>query len=155
MQLPLKTQSKHSAKFSFLFPVAHCVFTFSFLTCGTCLCNYDAQEHTPKLLPCSHTVCRNCLERIVDASRDRTHIRCPICRGSIPLPAGGVGSFPPSFLVNQLLDLMARQRRDVIPKCSLHPQQELMFCETCDQVFCIDCTGESFLAPTTPTPPTE
>ena len=110
------------------------------------MCSYDAQEHSPKLLPCSHTVCRSCLERIVDASRDRSQIRCPICRGSIPLPAGGVGSFPPSFLVNQLLDLMARQRRDVIPKCTLHAQQELMFCETCDEVFCIDCTGKSRLS---------
>ena len=123
-----------------------CLFYFSFLTCGTCLCSYDAQEHSPKLLPCSHTVCRSCLERIVEASRDRSQIRCPICRGSIPLPAGGVGSFPPSFLVNQLLDLMARQRRDVIPKCTLHAQQELMFCETCDEVFCIDCTGKSRLS---------
>ena len=49
--------------------------------------------------------------------------------------------FPPSFIVNQLLDLMQRQRRDIIPKCSNHPSQELMFCETCDTVFCTDCTG--------------
>ena len=88
-----------------------------------------------------------CLWRCVsvDASRDRSQIRCPICRGSVALPAGGVGSFPPSFLVNQLLDLMARQRRDVIPKCTRHPAQELMFCESCDQVFCMDCEGESML----------
>lgn len=50
---------------------------------------------------------------------------------------------PPSFLVNQLLDLMARQRREVVPKCSTHPNQELMFCETCDSVFCSTCTGGS------------
>ena len=48
---------------------------------------------------------------------------------------------PPSFLVNQLLDLMARQRREVIPKCSSHHNQELLFCETCDAVFCTLCTG--------------
>ena len=30
---------------------------------------------------------------------------------------------PPSFLVNQLLDLMARQRREVIPTCSTHQTQ--------------------------------
>nr|KAG5704721.1 hypothetical protein BaRGS_005177 [Batillaria attramentaria] len=42
-------------------------FNDSFLTCGTCLCTYDGTERTPKLLPCSHTVCRSCLERIVAA----------------------------------------------------------------------------------------
>lgn len=34
-------------------------FNESFLTCGTCLCVYDGSEHTPKLLPCSHTVSLN------------------------------------------------------------------------------------------------
>ena len=59
-------------------------FNESFLTCSTCLCkfidifdlslinnslitlgNYDAAEHNPKLLPCSHTICIECLTRIV------------------------------------------------------------------------------------------
>ncbi|GBM76538.1 Tripartite motif-containing protein 2 [Araneus ventricosus] len=117
-------------------------FSESFLTCGTCLCTYDGQEHTPKLLPCSHTVCRSCLERIAAGNgvRDAGSFRCPICRETIPLPRGGVNALPPSFLVNQLLDLMSRQRREVIPKCSLHSTQELLFCETCDCVFCRVCT---------------
>jgi len=43
----------------------------------------------------------------------------------------------------QLLDLMGRQRRDIVPKCARHSQSELMFCETCDVVFCVDCAGAS------------
>ena len=103
---------------------------------------YDGGEHTPKLMPCSHTVCLHCLERIVATfARDTGQFRCPICRELITIPRGGVSALPPSFLVNQLLDLMARQRRDVIPKCSTHHNQELLFCETCDSVFCSICTG--------------
>ncbi|XP_052234841.1 tripartite motif-containing protein 2-like isoform X2 [Dreissena polymorpha] len=118
-------------------------FNDSFLTCGTCLCVYDSGEHHPKLLPCSHTVCKNCLERIVDTQiHDTGTFRCPICRETIGIPRGGVISFPPSFIVNQLLDLMSRQRRDVIPKCSTHASEELLFCESCDSVFCIQCSGE-------------
>ncbi|CAM1311867.1 Uncharacterised protein g5823 [Pycnogonum litorale] len=118
-------------------------FTESFLTCSTCLCSYDGHEHSPKLLHCSHTICKNCLERIVASVgiRDTGSFRCPICRETITLPRGGVGGLPPSFLVNQLLDLMSRQRREVVPKCSLHSNQELLFCETCDCVFCKQCTG--------------
>jgi tripartite motif-containing protein 2/3 len=67
--------------------------------------------------------------------------RCPICRELITLPRGGVSALPPSFLVNQLLDLMARQRRELVPKCASHVAQELLFCETCDCVFCSLCTG--------------
>ena len=85
---------------------------------------YDAVEHIPKLLPCSHTVCLHCLDRIVATfARDTGQFRCPICRALITIPMGGVVCLPPSFLVNQLLDLMARQRREVIPKCSTHQTQ--------------------------------
>ncbi|XP_028042999.1 tripartite motif-containing protein 2-like isoform X2 [Bombyx mandarina] len=115
-------------------------FNESFLTCGTCLCTYDGGEHTPKLLPCSHTVCLHCLTRIAASqTRDAGSFRCPICRELITIPRGGVPALPPSFLVNQLLDLMARQRREVIPQCSSHPGRELLFCETCDCVFCRYC----------------
>ncbi|XP_046678995.1 tripartite motif-containing protein 3-like isoform X2 [Homalodisca vitripennis] len=120
-------------------------FNESFLTCGTCLCMYDGGEHTPKLLPCSHTVCLHCLSRIAASqTRDTGTFRCPICRECINIPrGGGVPALPPSFLVNQLLDLMARQRREVVPKCSVHLNQELLFCETCDTVFCSLCTDGS------------
>ncbi|KAJ6221256.1 hypothetical protein RDWZM_007068 [Blomia tropicalis] len=119
-------------------------FTEGFLTCGTCLYTYDGDEHTPKLLPCSHTICRICLERISAAAATRDpsgNFRCPICRESIQLPRGGVMGLPPSFLVNQLLDLMTSQRREVVPKCSSHVSQELLYCESCDLVFCSQCTS--------------
>ena len=32
-------------------------------------------------------------------------------------------AFPPSFLVNQLIDLMAKQKREAIPNCSVHNNQ--------------------------------
>lgn len=105
---------------------------------------YDGNEHTPKLLQCSHTVCLHCLTKIAASqTRDTGSFRCPICRELITIPRGGVSALPPSFLVNQLLDLMSRQRREVIPKCSVHINQELLFCETCDTVFCTLCTEGS------------
>ncbi|CAF1926760.1 unnamed protein product [Rotaria magnacalcarata] len=116
-------------------------FTEHFLTCSTCVNQFssDSRDHQPKLLPCSHTVCRQCLERIVNSQPRSDAIKCPICREHILLPRGGVTSFPPSFIVNQLLDLMLRLRRDVIPKCNLHSNEELLFCETCDKIFCQLC----------------
>ncbi|XP_024082916.1 tripartite motif-containing protein 3-like isoform X2 [Cimex lectularius] len=104
---------------------------------------YDGGEHTPKLLPCSHTVCLHCLSRIAAQVATSPTFRCPICRESITVPRGGVAALPPSFLVNQLLDLMASQRREIVPKCSVHFNQELLFCETCDTVFCAQCTSGS------------
>ncbi|TGZ61877.1 hypothetical protein CRM22_007726 [Opisthorchis felineus] len=121
-------------------------FADSFLTCGTCFTGYDTCERAAKLLPCSHTVCRSCLDRILETQSQATSLRCPICREDIPVPAGGASSFPPAFIVNQLLDLLATQRRDVVPKCRIHSNQELLFCETCDVVFCTECRGRSHAA---------
>ena len=42
-------------------------FNESFLTCGTCLCTFDGAKQTPKLLPCSHTICLECLTRYCTA----------------------------------------------------------------------------------------
>ncbi|CAF1235768.1 unnamed protein product [Adineta steineri] len=129
-------------------------FTEHFLTCSTCINQYssDSHEHQPKLLPCSHTVCRQCLERIVSSQPRSDAIKCPICREHILLPRGGVTSFPPSFLVNQLLDLMVSQRRDVIPKCDSHTNEELLFCETCDKIFCQLCDQHQISAEHTVVP---
>ena len=66
--------------------------------------------------------------------------------------AGGVTSFPPSFIVNQLLDLMVRLRRDVIPKCNSHTNEELLFCETCDKIFCQLCDQHQISAEHTVVP---
>ena len=63
---------------------------------------------------------------------DTGSFRCPICRETIHMPQGGVSAFPPSFIVNQLLDLMQQQRRDVIPKCSVHSNQVQTFIMICD-----------------------
>ncbi|KAL1478245.1 hypothetical protein MTO96_016429 [Rhipicephalus appendiculatus] len=72
-------------------------FSENFLTCSTCLCTYDGQERSPKLLSCSHTVCRSCLERLAAAARSQHEgtLRCPICREAVPLPEPGVGALPP------------------------------------------------------------
>jgi len=45
--------------------------------------------------------------------------RCPICRELIVVPQnGGILALPPSFLVNQLLDLISTHRqRTLIPSC--------------------------------------
>ncbi|VDO03127.1 unnamed protein product [Rodentolepis nana] len=71
-----------------------------------------------------------------DGQAEENTMRCPICRETIIVPRGGGGAatFPPAFIVNQLLDLMASQR---------HPGQELLFCEICDVIFSPDCRGDN------------
>ncbi len=48
------------------------------LHCGVCT---DVFED-PKLLPCSHTYCLKCLEKIVGQIASN-HVKCPECRETI------------------------------------------------------------------------
>uniref|UniRef100_A0A158R548 RING-type domain-containing protein n=1 Tax=Syphacia muris TaxID=451379 RepID=A0A158R548_9BILA len=116
-------------------------FSESFLTCATCLSTYDQFKRKAKLLPCSHTICLQCLLHMEElAQKTETNVlRCPMCRELAILPPGGVTALPSSFLINQLYDLMQKQRKEAIANCSLHSDQQLMYCETCDRVYCISC----------------
>ncbi|KJH43518.1 hypothetical protein DICVIV_10455 [Dictyocaulus viviparus] len=62
-----------------------------------------------------------------------------MCREVCILPSGGVSSLPAAFLINQLLDVMQKQRKDVVPSCTVHPSEQLLYCESCDLVFCQQC----------------
>ena len=69
------------------------------LTCPICI----HRLKDPKVLPCLHTFCKECL---VDATRGKTDATCPKCRESHPLPEGGVDKLLTNFPANSLLELL-------------------------------------------------
>ena len=73
-------------------------FNESFLTCSTCLCNYDGAEHNPKLLPCSHTICIECLTRIVATFARDSQFRWETARSAdCKMMDGGIHTFKEFF----------------------------------------------------------
>ncbi|KAM5227832.1 E3 ubiquitin-protein ligase SH3RF3 [Ctenodactylus gundi] len=72
------------------------------LECAVCLERLDASA---RVLPCQHTFCRRCLERIVCARRE---LRCPECR---VLVGCGVDELPANILLVRLLDGLRRGPR--------------------------------------------
>ncbi|CAJ0560718.1 unnamed protein product, partial [Mesorhabditis spiculigera] len=118
-------------------------FSEAFLTCSTCLYQYDQDERKAKLLPCSHSVCLVCLQQLLqvqqNANAPSSCLRCPMCREVFALPQGGIHLLPAAFMINQLLDVMNKQRKDVVPHCALHPDDNMLYCEGCDLVFCQHC----------------
>lgn len=52
------------------------------MNCKICFENFDLNEHKPMvMIPCGHTVCQKCLERIKQQTLDV----CPTCRIQITL----------------------------------------------------------------------
>ena len=101
------------------------------LTCPVC---YQLFKN-PKYLPCYHSYCEGCLEKMKVQSK----IICPECRKEAKVPAGGVKELPNNFFINRLVD-------DLILKKKVDGEQEVK-CDECDEddpavvSFCPECNS--------------
>ncbi|XP_045216841.2 uncharacterized protein LOC123566629 [Mercenaria mercenaria] len=66
------------------------------IECSICMDRFD----TPRLLPCHHTFCQSCLNRLLN----RSTVQCPQCREIHRIPNGDVSSIPKNRTIEQLLD---------------------------------------------------
>lgn len=79
------------------------------LECPICL---EQLESTSRVLPCQHTFCVKCLERIVHSQKE---LRCPECRTLIEIP---VHELPTNILLNRLLEGMKKTANISDRRCS-------------------------------------
>ena len=101
------------------------------LECSICL---DTLTDA-KLLPCFHSFCKKCLERLVVQDHDGHTLCCPTCRRTTLLPPTGVSGLQTDFHAEGLFEI-----RDMLSKTK-EPQK--IHCEKCDTSiatgFCRDC----------------
>ena len=101
------------------------------LECSVCL---DTLTDA-KLLPCFHSFCKKCLERLVVQDHDGHTLCCPTCRRTTLLPPTGVSGLQTDFHAEGLFEI-----RDMLSKTK-EPQK--IHCEKCDTsiatAFCRDC----------------
>lgn len=72
------------------------------LTCAICLCRYTH----PKVLPCLHSYCKECLEKLAKKYHPKQEIACPQCKEVHQIPPQGINDFKTYFTVNNLLELL-------------------------------------------------
>ena len=112
------------------------------LTCPVCFDHYT----NPKILPCHHSFCEHCLERLpLDKKNESYYLSCPTCRHRTELPEKGVGAFPVAFHLNDLKEMYSLTKKTANlsnfqgATCSGHGKPLELFCETCDTVICVTC----------------
>ena len=115
------------------------------LNCTICFEQYK----DPKILPCHHSFCKECLEKTLQKTgrRRTTILNCPICRKSVQLTDRGVQALPSSFFIDYLLELHQKMENfsinpvnsDNAWPCPEHNKPLELYCNNCDTVICQHC----------------
>lgn len=92
---------------------------------------------SPRFLPCYHTFCLECLEKL--EQRHRNAIPCPLCRAPAPIPAGGVRALQVNlYFPEEVLEKARREKNSSM--CSVHSDERItLYCCLCDQAICVRC----------------
>ncbi|KAI8482148.1 hypothetical protein Bbelb_401380 [Branchiostoma belcheri] len=112
-----------------------------FLECTICLEPYK----DPKILPCLHTFCKDCLEKFVaKQSEAKDKFPCPTCRIETVLPEGGVAGLKNNFFVLSLRDTvdahksLVSKEDDNVP-CDVCEEVANHGCVVCEEFLCEEC----------------
>ncbi|XP_078575614.1 tripartite motif-containing protein 2-like [Branchiostoma floridae x Branchiostoma japonicum] len=115
------------------------------LSCSICLELFTR----PKVLPCQHTFCQDCLQ---DHAGKGGAFQCPNCRLKFKLPPQGVAGLPNNHLVTSLCERLqnqaslsgeTREQPQSGNWCSFHPSEEVkLYCKQCNVPVCNECLDE-------------
>lgn len=77
------------------------------LTCSVCYSLFS----DPRVLPCSHTFCKACLDNLLQVSTNysiwrplRLPLKCPNCRSVVELPPTGVDALPTNVSLRAIIE---------------------------------------------------
>ncbi|NXI67120.1 TRI59 protein, partial [Anseranas semipalmata] len=113
------------------------------LTCSICYSLFE----DPRVLPCSHTFCRNCLEGVIQLSSNfsiwrplRVPLKCPNCRSIVEIPASGTESLPINFALKAIIEKYRQEDHSDVATCSEHYRQPLnVYCLLDKKLVCGHC----------------
>ncbi|XP_041652013.1 tripartite motif-containing protein 59 [Cheilinus undulatus] len=113
------------------------------LTCSVCYSLFS----DPRVLPCSHTFCKNCLDNLLQVSTNysiwrplRLPLKCPNCRSVVELPPAGIEALPTNVCLRAIIEKYQNESEPRPPPCEEHHRQPLnMYCIQDRQLICGLC----------------
>ena len=109
------------------------------ITCAICHEHYT----DPKILPCLHYYCKQCIRALALRTGVDKPFSCPECRTDTTLPQGGVDHLKPAFFINRMKEIHSKLSRvhgkveAVCENCSGDKAEA--FCRQCAEFICADC----------------
>lgn len=108
-------------------------------TVECCICTEMFTD--PRMLPCMHTFCLDCIQQtgLLSNKRPGDAMPCPVCRKTFKVPPDGFIGLPKNFFIERLVGIISTSERAE------------MFCEVCSDeggvagekplasVYCVEC----------------
>ena len=114
----------------------------------------------PKLLPCGHYFCKNCILKLVLRMGSDQPFSCPECREEVLLPKGSVDKLKTAFFINRIKGSIAilegahgkvvqheactesgaKAEDSLAKKCPAHKEPLIVYCFDCGSLICSHCT---------------
>ena len=110
------------------------------LTCTVCLDRFTE----PKVLPCCHTFCKGCLERLLEKSKEKEKLVCPQCRAEHKVPQNGPGRFLTDFTLTHELEkaeISKIERKSVACGECESSDPAVSYCSDCQAFLCQFCSS--------------
>ena len=116
------------------------------LNCPSCLDPYETTEpHTPCILPCFHTFCRECLQdwaqkggsSVAAGGGANDGFSCPTCRKACPTPAADLQI---NFALMAVVEAEFVSKDETVLTCQDCDDPASHHCQDCDMLLCDDCT---------------
>ncbi|CAH1802447.1 unnamed protein product, partial [Owenia fusiformis] len=107
------------------------------LECRVCLGNLT----DPRILPCHHSFCLQCLQEIARRSF-RNSIKCPECRALSTLPSEGIKGLKKDFIRNTIIEKVTKSKGAQVKSkyCEKHPDELLkLYCQIDNSIICYEC----------------
>nr|XP_054765844.1 protein PML-like [Lytechinus pictus] len=105
------------------------------LECPVCLTTFT----DPKILSCSHTYCKVCLEKLLESRGDDQMIRCPVCRDDTQVPNQDVSKLPASLALRNLIEDVKNQH-EICTNCDSEDKPKaVVYCQDCGKYLCNTC----------------
>ncbi len=114
------------------------------ITCAICHEHYDE----PKVLPCCHYFCKQCIHQLTLRNGADKPFSCPECRQDTTLPQGCVDHLKTAFFINRMKGVHSKLERahgKVKAKCEqCFGDKAEAFCRQCTQFICAECVKQHY-----------
>ena len=116
------------------------------LVCDVC----KKTINEPKILPCSHSFCKACLENLTtqdekNVDGEGKKLDCPTCTSTVTLkPNENVAGLPDSEFIVKLLTAVGTNREQQTSVCSYplcKKEPSITICMECSMLFCHACSS--------------